>query len=435
MPWNQKMGLKRAELNPTLVEFRRQIGDVHAATQIVHIGHELIAAANRGGNHHRQRLPDSRQIAGEIDPVAVRADGRAQAAESGGALAGNAFGAQILDVPRPEVRIQAFHVRSRAAVLPPERHALVEVGLVQQIHEQGRVFLVRDVVGDLLGVLRHSHGLANRLEVRVADARQGFIMLVDRHLDAALLHPRQKSLQVGHLLEVAIVARPNHLRRRERIQHDHIDRKPLFAKAIDDHLPLLIRIVRPRAEPQAEHIARQHGNRPDELGHLLQLRRQNRCRTRRSTSRGYPSPAAASPNPSLCRTVRCGCRRANSSRCGSRGRARSPRPCCGRPSCRARRPGSWRPDRPASRHVRPTCRSTRFAGCLWRRAPSRACKKRPSSRSKGSANRPFPRFWEQLPRNRIAPRQPRSLHPQNWTSASIPSAPGWARAPENAHCR
>ena len=60
-----KDGTERAELNPTLVEFRRQIGDMHAATQIVHIGHELIAAANRGGNHHRQRLPDSRQIAGE----------------------------------------------------------------------------------------------------------------------------------------------------------------------------------------------------------------------------------------------------------------------------------------------------------------------------------------------------------------------------------
>ena len=72
-----------------------------------------------------------------------------------------------------------------AAVLPPERQALVEIGLVQQIHEQGRVFLVRDVVGDRLNVLRHPHRLANRLEVRVADASQGFIMLVDRRLDAA----------------------------------------------------------------------------------------------------------------------------------------------------------------------------------------------------------------------------------------------------------
>ena len=38
---------KGVELNPALVEFRRQVEDMDAAAEVVHVGHELVAAADR----------------------------------------------------------------------------------------------------------------------------------------------------------------------------------------------------------------------------------------------------------------------------------------------------------------------------------------------------------------------------------------------------
>ena len=158
------MGLKVAELNAALIEFYGQIGIVDTAAKIVHVGHELIAAANRGRNQLRQRLPDALQIAGKVHAVAMRSDGIdgrvPEPAEGGGALAGDALAANILDVARPEARIQPLHGRAGDHVLPPECHPHIQCGLMKQVHEEFRVFLVREIVRYFLRVFRQPHRFA-----------------------------------------------------------------------------------------------------------------------------------------------------------------------------------------------------------------------------------------------------------------------------------
>ena len=55
------------------------------------------------------------------------------------------------------------------------------------------------------------------------------------------------------------------LRRGPGIEDQHVQREAAVAELIDDHLPLVGGVAGPRAEPRAEHVARQHRNRPDQL--------------------------------------------------------------------------------------------------------------------------------------------------------------------------
>ena len=100
-------------------------------------------------------------------------------------------------MPSPEIGIEALHGGGGASVLPPERHAHIQRRLVKQVHEEPRVFLVREVVRDLLRVFGQSHRLANRVEVGIAVARQRFVVLVDRHLDVAAFIQSKNPLGSG----------------------------------------------------------------------------------------------------------------------------------------------------------------------------------------------------------------------------------------------
>ena len=101
----------------------------------------------------------------------------------------------------------------------------------------------------------------DRLEVRIVHRCQWEIVLVHRHLEAAVGCPLEETLGYRHLLGIPVIPTPDYLADRKRIEDQHIEREFLFSVPIDDHLPLFSRIRRTRAEPTAEHVLRQHGDR------------------------------------------------------------------------------------------------------------------------------------------------------------------------------